>query len=92
MLHRIAKKFPLIRNIKINVATLLKEAFDRPHHPEYSPSLLAVLYRLGKIDSKQYNISQISQFLRCDKTKGPSDQFSEQTTRILIEAKIHAEI
>lgn len=57
VLHRIAKKFPLVRNIKIHVAILLKEAFDRPHHPEYLPSLLAVLCRLGKIDSKQYNIS-----------------------------------
>jgi hypothetical protein len=92
VLYRIAKKFPLVRNIAIHVATLPKEAFDRPHHPEYSPSLSAVLCRLGKIDGKQYNISQISRFLRCDKTKDPSDQFSEQTTRILQEAKIHAEI
>lgn len=57
VLYRIAKKFPPVRNIKIDVANLLKKAFDRPYYPEYSPSLLAILYHLGKIDSKQYNIS-----------------------------------
>ncbi|KAJ5240098.1 hypothetical protein N7468_004717 [Penicillium chermesinum] len=92
VLHRIAKKFPLVRNIEIQLATLPQEAFDRPHHPEYSPSLRAVLSRLGKINGKQYNVSQISRFMRNDKTKNPDEQFSEQTTRILQEAKIHAEI
>lgn len=92
MLHRIAKKFALVRNIEIQLATLPQEAFDRPHHPAYSPSLPAVLSRLGKISGKQYNISQISRFVKMDKAKNPEDQFSEQTTRILQEAKIHAEI
>jgi hypothetical protein len=92
VLHRIAKKFPIVRNIEILLATLPQEAFDRPHHPEYSPSLPAVLSRLGKINGRQYNISQISRFIKNDKTKNPEDQFSEQTTRILQEAKIHAEI
>jgi hypothetical protein len=92
VLHRIAKKFPLVRNIEIQLATLPQEAFDRPLHPAYSPSLPAVLSRLGKINGKQYNISQISQFIKTGKTKNPSDQFSEQTVRILQDAKIHAEI
>jgi hypothetical protein len=92
VLHRIAKKFPLVRNIEIQLATLPQEAFDRPHHPTYSPSLPAVLSRLGKINGKQYNISQISRFMKNGKIKNPDDQFSEQTNRILQEAKIHAEI
>ncbi|KAJ5588770.1 hypothetical protein N7537_011448 [Penicillium hordei] len=92
VLHRIAKKFPLVRNIEIQLATLPQEAFDRPHHPTYSPSLPAVLSRLGKINGKQYNISQISRFMKNGKTKNPNYQFSEQTNRILQEAKIHAEI
>ncbi|KAF3399878.1 hypothetical protein F1880_008447 [Penicillium rolfsii] len=92
VLHRIAKKFPIVRNIRIQLATLPQDAFDRPYHPEYSPSLPAVLSRLGKINGRQYNISQISRFIKNDKTKNPEDQFSEQTTRILQDAKIHTEI
>ncbi|CAG8418782.1 unnamed protein product [Penicillium salamii] len=92
VLHRIAKKLPLVRNIEINLVNLPQETFDRPHHLSYSPSLSAVLSRLGKISGRQYNISQISRFIKGDKTKNPDDQFSEQTTRTLQEAKIHAEI
>ncbi|KAJ5542824.1 hypothetical protein N7535_005248 [Penicillium sp. DV-2018c] len=92
VLHRIAKKFPPVRNIQIHLASLPQEAFDRPHHPAYLPSLPAVLSRLGKINGKQYKISQISNLMRKDKTKTLDNQFSEQTTRILQEGKIHAEI
>ncbi|KAJ5111700.1 hypothetical protein NUU61_001330 [Penicillium alfredii] len=79
LLYRIAKKFPLVRNIELHVANLPKEVFDRPHHPEYSPILSVVLCRLGKIDGKQYDVSQISRFLRI-------------IQEAKIHAKIHAKI
>ncbi|GIC85840.1 nucleic acid/nucleotide deaminase domain-containing protein [Aspergillus udagawae] len=91
-LHRIAKKFPIVRNIEIHLATLPEEAFDQPHDPAYSPSLPAVLAQLGKINGKQYNVSQISRFIKCGKNKDPIDLFSQKTSRTLQEAKIHAEI
>ncbi|OGE47098.1 hypothetical protein PENARI_c065G01753, partial [Penicillium arizonense] len=92
VLYRTAKKFPFVRNIEIHLVTLPQEAFDKFHNPAYSPSLSAVLCRLGKINGKDYTISQFSRFINGGKIKNPSDQFCEQTTRILREAKIHAEV
>ncbi|KAJ5692350.1 hypothetical protein N7462_001773 [Penicillium macrosclerotiorum] len=92
VLHRIAKKFPVVRTIELRLATLPPEAFDRPHYPNYSPSLSTALSRLGKIEGKQYRLTQVSQFMTSDKTKNPNDQFAEQTTKTLQEAKIHAEV
>ncbi|KAJ6161863.1 hypothetical protein N7485_010093 [Penicillium canescens] len=92
VLHRTAKKFPLVRSIEIHLSTLPQDAFDRPHDPAYSPSLSEVLCRLGKINGKYYSISHISRFINGGKIKNPSEQFCEQTTRILREAKIHAEV
>ncbi|KAJ6086507.1 WD40 repeat-like protein, partial [Penicillium canescens] len=80
------------RNIEIHPVTLPQEAFDKFHNPAYSPSLSAVLCRLGKINGKDYTISQFSRFINGGKIKNPSDQFYEQTTRILREAKIYAEV
>jgi hypothetical protein len=92
VLYRIANKFALVRNIEVHLATLPQEAFDRPHRPAHSPRLSTVLTRLGKINGRHYNISQISRFIRSDKAKNLSEHFSQQMTRTLQEGNIHAEV
>ncbi|CAI7585752.1 unnamed protein product [Penicillium pancosmium] len=92
IIHRIAKKFPLVRNIEVHLASLPPEAFDRPHHSSYLASLSATLSRLGKINGKQYDTSQFSQFIKGKTTESLGEEFSQQTARTLQEAKIHAEI
>ncbi|KAJ5098397.1 hypothetical protein N7532_005398 [Penicillium argentinense] len=92
IIHRIAKKFPLVRNIEVHLASLPQEAFDRPHLLAYLTSLPVVLSRLGKINGKKYDISQFSQFITGRTVESLGEEFSQQTTRTLHEAKIHAEI
>lgn len=92
VLYHIAKKFPLVRNMKPQLATLPREVYDRPHIPGYSPSLPTMVSLLGIINGQRYNLSQISRFVKPDKNKTPSERFSRQTKKILKQAKVHAEI
>lgn len=92
IIYRITKKFPIVRTIEVHLASLPQEAFERPLRSECSTSLSVALSRLGKINDRQYNISQFSESIRGKVAENLGEQFSQQTTRILQEAKIHAEI
>ncbi|KAJ5097735.1 hypothetical protein N7456_008456 [Penicillium angulare] len=91
-LYRNARKFPIVRNMKLVPATLPPEAYIRPSYPEYSPELSATVSRLGLINGQRYNLPQISHFLKPEKKNSPNEQFSRDVKRALEGAKIHAEI
>lgn len=89
MLCRIAKKYPMVHNMTVVPVELPEQAFDRSI-PKDPPTLDSVLKRF-QILRKQANIGKLYRILQVPKDKANS-LFSEQLSKTLAEAKIHAEI
>lgn len=92
ILYRIAKKFPPVRNIKIEPATLPEEAFKRVQLTAYSPNLKTAMARLGKKQTKQQDLSRVFRLKKGDEKRDFTSEFAKQAIKTLKEAKIHAEI
>ena len=92
ILYRIAKKFPPVRNIKIEPATLPEEAFKRVQLTAYSPNLKTAMARLGKKQTKQQDLSRVFRLKKGDEKRDFTSEFAKQAKKTLKEAKIHAEI
>ncbi|KAJ5594956.1 uncharacterized protein N7459_001164, partial [Penicillium hispanicum] len=88
ILYRVAKKYPVTRNMQIEPVNLPQAAFDRARDPGYTPSLQTLLSRIGFINGHKPSESQAYQ---TNKQISP-DSFLKTTRQILTEAKIHAEI
>lgn len=91
VLYRIAKRFPIVRNMQVQLATLPPEAFERHRSPEYSPSIHDIISSLGIINGHRYGLSQISRHVRCPQGELEA-KFSDRTWKSLKESKIHSEI
>ncbi|KAJ5755930.1 hypothetical protein N7533_005473 [Penicillium manginii] len=89
-LYRIAKKFSLARNMKVQLAKLPQKAFERQANIENLLSPESVLSRHGFINRKQGNIHQLCRNLKVKKEEA-SSRYNEALAA-LPKAKIHAEI
>lgn len=87
-LYRTAKKFPLVRNMQIQLATLPQKAFEGRINCSDLPDLNTCLSKLGL--KGQQNVSLLCQNLKLDQ-KSAHTRY-EEAQKALSAAKIHAEI
>ncbi|KAJ5711293.1 hypothetical protein N7488_005449 [Penicillium malachiteum] len=92
VLYCIAKNFPLVRNMQVQLAELPPEAFARPDRSEYVPNIQDVTSLLGIINGRHYGCSEISKYMKLAKDEVLSQWFPKRTQKILEESKIHSEI
>jgi hypothetical protein len=89
-LYRMAKKFPLVRNMKIRLASLPQKAFESQTNPSEFSDLYSCLSRLGFVKGKQHSVSQLCHNLRLDENAARARY--EGAQKALSAPKIHAEI
>ncbi|KAJ5160852.1 uncharacterized protein N7482_007856, partial [Penicillium canariense] len=89
-LYRTAKKFPLVRNMEIQLASLPQKAFESQINPSEFSDLKSCFSRLGFIKGQQYSVSQLCRNLRLDEKAARARYERAQTA--LSAPKIHAEI
>lgn len=89
-LYRTAKKFRLVRQMKVVLVGLPEEAFHKVSTDKYTPRLASAVMRIGAV----YRQGELSHICRLLNTTEPqaNDQFADQTRKTLAKAKIHAEI
>ena len=91
-LYRIAKKFPLVRNMEAQLASLPQHAYNRLYDPEYAPKVETLGSLLGLINGHRYEVPQIFRFMRFLPRNNYGARFIEQTRKTLRQGKIHSEI
>lgn len=89
-LYRIAKKFPLARNMKVQLVKLPEKAFKGQASMENSTDPESVLSKHGFINGKQGNVQQLCRKLKLNEDEA-SSRYNEAIAA-LSKAKIHAEI
>ncbi|KAJ5988211.1 hypothetical protein N7481_003421 [Penicillium waksmanii] len=93
VLYKIAKNHPVVQNMKLLLATLPQEAYNRVDNPSYFPNFQEIGPLLGLINGHLYDSSRISQYMKLSKNqKDPSETFSREIQKTLKESKIHSEI
>ncbi|KAJ5115343.1 hypothetical protein NUU61_001102 [Penicillium alfredii] len=88
-LYRMAKKFPLVRNMKIQLASLPKKAFEGQTHSNQISNLYSCLSKLG-LAKRQQDIFLLCRNLKIDKDAALARY--EGAQKALLASKIHAEI
>lgn len=88
-LYRTAKKFPLVRNMRIQLANLPQKAFEGQIHSSKFPDLCTCLSKLG-LTKGQQDVPQLCQNLKLDQ-KAARTRY-EEAQKALSASKIHAEI
>ena len=88
-LYRTAKKFPLVRNMKIQLANLPQKAFEGQIHYSKFPDLYSSLSKLGLAKGPQ-SVPLLCHNLNLDQKKA-HDRY-EGAQKALSASKIHAEI
>ncbi|KAI1806859.1 hypothetical protein F4811DRAFT_567883 [Daldinia bambusicola] len=89
-LYRMAKKIPLIRNMRLMPVRLSSEAFNRNFGIDAVPDLEATISLVDGA-SKKINLDRVCNLLRIGKYQADR-QFTQQVRKTLQEARIHAEI
>ncbi|KIM94598.1 hypothetical protein OIDMADRAFT_172370, partial [Oidiodendron maius Zn] len=90
-LYRTAKKFPLVRQMKIVPINLPQNAFRRVPESQYSPTLTSTVSRINSLYGQRWDVGHICRLLNVSEVEA-SDRFAQQTLKTLRDAKIHAEI
>ncbi|KAI5928232.1 hypothetical protein F4810DRAFT_185002 [Camillea tinctor] len=90
-LVREARKFPMVRRMKIVFVNPAQEAFDPLPADNYKPILSSVIARLNLLHGQQWEPSQVCQLLGVSEPVA-KEAFSRQTLKTLREAKVHAEM
>jgi len=88
-LYRMAKKFPPVRHMKIQMVNLPQKAFEGQIHSSQISSICLYLSKLG-VSKDQQNVSLLCQNLKLDQNAARARYQGAQ--RALSESKIHAEI
>lgn len=89
-LYRTAKEFPLVRNMKIQLASLPQEAFESQTSSSELSDLSSCLFRLGFVKGQKHSLSQLCRNLRVDEQAARARY--EGAQKALSAPKIHAEI
>ncbi|CRL26308.1 unnamed protein product [Penicillium camemberti] len=93
VLYKIAKQYPMVQNMKLQLATLPREAYDRVDNPGYFPNFQEIGPLLGLINGRRYDASRITQYMKLSKNqKDPNETFSREIQKTLKESKIHSEV
>ncbi|KAJ5902883.1 hypothetical protein N7495_003411 [Penicillium taxi] len=89
-LYRTAKKYILVRNMKIQLASLPQKAFESQTNPSEFSDLCSCLSRLALAKGQQNRVRQLCHNLKLDE-KAARARF-EGAQKALSASKIHAEI
>ncbi|KAJ5945500.1 hypothetical protein N7454_002339 [Penicillium verhagenii] len=89
-LYRMAKKFPLVRNMKIQLASLPEKAFQAQANVSELPDLSSCLSKLGFLKGKKQTVTQLCHNLKLDE-KAARARY-ELARMACAKTKIHAEI
>ena len=89
-LYRTAKKFHLVRHMKVILVNLPQEAFYKSSTSEYNPILTSTISRINS-KHHQWNLNDVCRLLKTTEAKA-NDNFSQETFNTLRNSKIHAEI
>lgn len=92
ILYHIAKRHPVVQNMKLQLATLPREAYDRLNSPSHFPKIQDLVPLLGLMNGRRYDVSQISRCMAPSKNKFSHEMFSQETQKALEESKIHSEM
>lgn len=90
-LYRIAKKVPLVRQMKIVLVTLPQNAFCKIPMNQCSPSFPSALSRIGTSYGQQWDVGQVCRLLKIGEAEA-NEHFAQQTRKTLKDGKIHAEM
>ena len=90
-LYRTAKKFPLVRQMKIVPINLPQNSFRRVPESQYPPTLTSTVSRINSLYGQEWDVGHICRLLNVSEIEA-SDRFAQQTLKTLKDAKIHAEI
>jgi hypothetical protein len=90
-LYRTARKFPLVRQMKIVLARLPQDMFQVIPANKYTPTLPSAVSRASTLHGKRWNVSHVCRLLNVSKVEA-NNRFAQQTGKALKNAKIHAEI
>jgi hypothetical protein len=89
-LYRTAKRFRLVRQAKVVLIDLPKEAFLKIAVDQYTPKLASTIARINAI-YRERDLNHICRLIATTEVQA-NNQFVNQTKKTLREAKIHAEI
>ncbi|KAH8719844.1 hypothetical protein HC256_000262 [Beauveria bassiana] len=89
-LYRTAKKYPLIRSMKVVMVSLPRNAF-RLLSVDYQPDFFVTCTRLQIAHGRQTSVAQVARLLNRD-GQTAEESFSHQCFKTIREGKIHAEI
>lgn len=89
-LYRTAKRFLLVRRMKVILVNLPKESFLQIPIDKYTPRLASTVARINAVDRSR-DLDRICRLMNITEVQA-NDQFVNQTKKTLREAKIHAEI
>ncbi|KAE9373333.1 hypothetical protein N431DRAFT_504021 [Stipitochalara longipes BDJ] len=90
-LYRTARKIPLVRRMKIVLASLPQSAFQKIPANQCTPTLPSTVSRASALHGQRWNVGQVCRLLNVSKVEA-DDRFAQQTRKTLKDAKIHAEI
>ncbi|KAI1506333.1 hypothetical protein F5X99DRAFT_104 [Biscogniauxia marginata] len=90
-LLREARKFPMVRKMKIVFVNPAQEAFSPISTENYRPALSSAIARMNLPHGQQWDTSHVCQLLSVNEPVA-KEAFTKQTWRTLREAKVHAEI
>jgi hypothetical protein len=89
-LCRTAKQFPVVRNMKVTLVNLPREAFQRVSTNAYTPSLPDRITQIEGVSRKKC-LDHMCRVMQVTEIQA-SEQFASRTKKTMKEAKIHAEI
>ncbi|KAI0118250.1 hypothetical protein GGR51DRAFT_498603 [Nemania sp. FL0031] len=92
LLLQAARRFPLVRQMKVIIVKLNDDAFKRPIISEtYSPSIHSTVSRVQNLTKPQKDVTQICGLLKTPIANANS-QYCAKVKQILKSSKIHAEV
>ncbi|KAI1778857.1 hypothetical protein F4818DRAFT_437658 [Hypoxylon cercidicola] len=92
ILYRMAKKYPLVRRMRVELVQLPGKAFDKGRDRSgYTPNLDTNISAINGLEKNEKNFAYICRLMDSTKTDA-NRRFADRTRKTLREAKIHAEI
>ncbi|XXH02263.1 hypothetical protein Hte_008632 [Hypoxylon texense] len=92
IIYRMAKKFPLVRRMRIEIVRLPAKAFERiPDRTGYTPKLDTNISSMNGLKKSERNFAYLCQLMDTSRTNA-NNRFAERARKTLREGKIHAEI
>ncbi|CAO2651288.1 Nn.00g095850.m01.CDS01 [Neocucurbitaria sp. VM-36] len=90
-LCRMAKRHRIVRQMKVTLANLPKEAFHKVLSNDHTPRLASTLIRINGRHQRP-DVSHLCRLMKTTEIQSPEEEFATQTRRTLRQGKIHAEI